>query len=81
MFYYKRYKENKRKKKLELLSALTNTTTPKYTYIRMRVLYLMKCNNYPHRHAYNVAITEWSKLEERILWGVDMAKRFKVKTI
>lgn len=67
MFSYKRYKENKRKKRLETLSALTNTTTPKYTYIRMRVLYLMKGNNYPHRHAYNVARAEWSKLEERII--------------
>lgn len=67
MFYYKRYKENKRKKKLELLSALTNTTTPKYTYIRMRVLYLMKCHNYPHHNAYKIARAEWGKLEERII--------------
>lgn len=64
MFYCKKYRE---KERLENLCLLANTVTPRHTYVRMRALYLTKCHRYPHDKAYEIARTEWDKLEERII--------------
>ena len=60
---HKREKENKNHR---LLCAYGNTTTPWITYVHLRTLFLVKCNNYPYENARRMAESEYELLMDKM---------------